>query len=215
MRGHFTQLLFLAAFAWVSCAPPSAETGGVAPLPHVSAPPLDWTPTPAPPPETAPSQVDFVYAALQGRHTGLAEREVRRLAETVVAEAERYQIDPHLILSVMQIESGFYNFAVSGAGAMGLMQIMPHTGEILAAELELDWNGPETLFEPSVNVRMGAYYLRVLNDRYSSWPTALAAYNWGPGRIDWRLRTGRDLPVIYANDVHRVYQRHADAARDS
>ena len=91
----------------------------------------------------------------------------------------------------MHVESRFYNFAVSPVGAIGLMQVMPETGEELAARLGIHWVGPQTLFDPTVNVRLGVAYLRELSDRYDgNLPTALAAYNWGPGHIDRRLRLG-------------------------
>ena len=69
------------------------------------------------------------------------------------------------------------------------------------------YQGPTTLFDPIVNVRLGVAYLRQLSDRYGRIQVALAAYNWGPGRIDRRMRRGTALPVGYANKVLDHYRK--------
>jgi soluble lytic murein transglycosylase len=112
----------------------------------------------------------------------------------------------------MYVESRYYNFAVSPVGAMGLMQVLPPTGEELAAELGIAWLVPQTLFDPHANVKLGVAYLKWLERRYGRLEVALAAYNWGPGHIDRRLRSGRPVPAGYARDVLEVYgqrRRHS------
>jgi soluble lytic murein transglycosylase-like protein len=145
-------------------------------------------------------------AHLQSQHTGLSQREVYELSATVVEEAARHDLDPELVLAVMQVESNCYHMAVSPVGALGLMQLLPSTGEELARHYNIEWRGPETLFDPFVNVKLGVAYLGRLSDRYRSMPTALAAYNWGPGRIDRRLRRGARVPSLYAKQVMRAYE---------
>jgi soluble lytic murein transglycosylase-like protein len=161
----------------------------------------------APPARAGDADLDTVQAHLTryASHTGLTEAEIQELARTLVAEARSYGLDPRLVLAVMHVESRFYNFAVSPVGAIGLMQVMPATGEELAARLGIRWLGPQTLFEPTTNVRMGVAYLRELSDRYGSLPMALAAYNWGPGRIDRRLRLGAAVPEEYPSLVLEAY----------
>jgi soluble lytic murein transglycosylase len=167
-----------------------------APLPAVAAAPAAPTPDPA-------AEIE----ALLARHlTGLAPFEVRRAAEAVIAEAKRNRIEPELVLAVMHTESGYYNFARSPVGALGLMQIMPATGEMLAREAGIPWTGADLLFEPTLNLRLGTRYLALLHARYGNWTRALAAYNWGPGAIDRRLADGESLPVQYTD---RVYARLA------
>ena len=148
-----------------------------------------------------PGEVDWVEAHFLRYLTGLADFEVRRTAETIVSESERLGLDLELVLAVIHTESGFQNFARSRVGALGLIQIMPDTGEMLARELDIPWQGPRTLFDPSVNVRMGTQYLSFLYSKYGNWDGALAAYNWGPRRIDRRLRSGRALPVRYVKKI--------------
>jgi soluble lytic murein transglycosylase-like protein len=179
----------------LSCAFPSAPHGEAA-LPPVSA-------AAAPKRDVA---VDEVEALLARHLTGLARFEVRRTAAALIAESKRNRIDPALVLAVMHTESGYYNFARSPVGALGLMQIMPATGEMLVREQGLAWTGPDMLFDPELNLRLGTRYLAFLHARYGSWPEALAAYNWGPGAIDKKLAEGESLPVQYTN---RVYSRLA------
>lgn len=137
------------------------------------------------------------------RHmTGLAPFEVRRVAVAVLEESKRNHIDPKLVLAVMHTESRFYNFARSPVGALGLMQIMPATGEMLARDAGLEWSGPDTLFAPELNVRLGTRYLAELRARYGTWKGALAAYNWGPAAIDKRLAGGEQMPELYAQQVY-------------
>ena len=137
-------------------------------------------------------RVEAVLAHLLGQQTrtGLTHHELSDLAETVVATADRYQFDHALVLAVIYVESRFDAFAVSPKQALGLMQILPSTGEWMASKLGISWEGPQTLFDPSTNVKIGVAYLRELTDRYGRLETALAAYNWGPTAIDRRLARG-------------------------
>ncbi len=176
-----------------------------------------WSPVPEPlpaPPEaiTAPPQIPTPTARVASRfarfQTGLAPFEIREVSQVIVEESRRNGFDWELILAVIETESSFNNFARSNVGALGLMQIMPPTGRMLAAELGIAWSGAETLFDPVVNVRLGTRYLAALHAKYETWDAALAAYNWGPGAIDRRLRNGRDLPRLYSRAVYaRVGQQ--------
>jgi len=180
---------------------------------HFSAPPAQdlppvslASPTPSAE-ESAPNpMVDRAIRYLKARRTGLSESEIAQVAATIVRDAELHGIDPNLVLAVIHIESRGNTYALSPVGAMGLMQIMPPTGEELAARLGIPWSGSQTLFDPLSNVRMGIAYLKQLENRYGKMSTALAAYNWGPGRIDSRIRHGVALPVVYSGSVLATYQ---------
>jgi len=90
--------------------------------------------------------------------------------------SKKHGVDVDLLRSVMRQESGFKPCAVSVAGAMGLMQIMPDTAEML----KLD-----DPFDPQKNVDAGASFLKMMLDRYQGNVTlALGAYNAGPGKVD-------------------------------
>lgn len=184
---------------------PAWETAAA--LPDVAAPPP--TSVPADPQSTA---VARARARLEryAHRTGLTPQERDALARQIVREAHRHRLDPDLVLAVMHIESLYDSFAVSDKNAMGLMQILPTTGEWLAPQLGIAWRGHQMLFDPIINVRIGVAYLRMLADRYDGdIATALAAYNWGPGHIDGRLRQGEPLPTIYAQSVLAKYDPSA------
>jgi len=153
--------------------------------------------------------VEMIMRRLAIRHTALPERERRALAHTIVREAHRHGLEPSLVVAVIEVESAGYHLAVSHVGAMGLMQLLPSTAEELAGKLEIEWKGPDMLFDPTINVQLGTAYLRELADRYDGDVSiALAAYNWGPGRIDRRLRRGATVPSLYIEQVMRAYDRH-------
>jgi soluble lytic murein transglycosylase len=132
---------------------------------------------------------------------------VRRTAEAIVAEAERNKVELRLVLAVMHLESGYYNFARSPVGALGLMQIMPGTGEMLARESGVRWNGPDDLFDPALNVRLGVRYLALLHGRYGTW------HNWGPGALDRRLAEGEGVPELYVQQVYSRLTRQKTSGR--
>jgi len=148
---------------------------------------------------------------LRGRVTGLHGWQAERLARVIVGEALAVGLSPSLVMAVIEVESGARNFSTSPVGARGLMQLLPETGASVAASLGAAWGGPDTLFDPALNVRLGVRYLRTLIDRYDDLPTALAAYNWGPARIADRMRRGAPIPRAYAE---RVLARYQYASRD-
>jgi soluble lytic murein transglycosylase-like protein len=172
---------------------PPAES----PLPAVSAAPPGFSAVSA----RHEAEVEGVVGYLARRRTGLAPFELRELAHTIVSEARRRGFDPALVLAVVHVESRANTFAVSPVGALGLMQILPSTGEELALQEGVPWRGPHTLFDPLVNVRLGVAYLEQLSRRYGEVSTALAAYNWGPGHIDRRIARGHALPTEYPSLV--------------
>ena len=116
------------------------------------------------------------------------------------------------MIAVIEVESAGYHLAVSHVGAMGLMQLLPATAEELAEKLEIAWTATDTLFDPIINVKLGTAYLRQLADRYDDVSIALAAYNWGPGRIDRRLRRGATVPSRYIEQVRRAVDRYDEVA---
>ena len=115
---------------------------------------------------------------------------VHPYAVHVADAARRFGIPEAWIWAVMRVESGGNARAVSRAGAMGLMQIMPATWGHLRARYGL---GADP-FDVRDNIMAGAAYLREMHDRYGNASAMLAAYNAGPGRYDDYLSRGRPLP---------------------
>lgn len=109
----------------------------------------------------------------------------------VADAARRFGIPEAWIWAVMRVESGGSSRAVSRAGAMGLMQIMPATWAGLRTRYGL---GPDP-FDVRDNIMAGTAYLREMHDRYGSASAMLAAYNAGPGRYEDYLSRGRPLPA--------------------
>ncbi len=100
-------------------------------------------------------------------------------------EAEAYALDPLLFLALLRQESRFDARAVSHAGATGLAQVMPATGEWIATRVAVGDYRHDLLTRPTVSVRFGVWFMGFLLDRYDrDWIAALAAYNGGPGSVD-------------------------------
>lgn len=137
----------------------------------------------------------------ESRPTGLTDADLVRLVPVLIDEARRAGFTPAMVLAVIEVESGGRIRARSHKNALGLMQILPRTGRALAHEAGLPWRGPETLYDPVVNVRLGVRYLEQLVSRFGDVPTALAAYNAGPTRVAGLLATGKPVPRGYANRV--------------
>ena len=112
-------------------------------------------------------------------------------ADHVADAARRFGIPERWIWAVMRVESNGDVRAVSTAGAMGLMQIMPGTWAGLRTRHRL---GSDP-FDPRDNIMAGAAYLRAMHDRYGNVTAMLAAYNAGPGRYEEHLSRGRPLPA--------------------
>ncbi|MFZ5712727.1 MAG: lytic transglycosylase domain-containing protein [Bradyrhizobium sp.] len=109
-----------------------------------------------------------------------------------IAEAsQRFGIPEHWIVAVLRAESAGDVRAVSSAGAMGLMQVMPDTW----AGLRVRYGLGRDPYDPRDNILAGTAYLREMFDRYSNVAAMLAAYNAGPGRYDEHRATGRPLPA--------------------
>jgi soluble lytic murein transglycosylase-like protein len=95
--------------------------------------------------------------------------------EMADAAADRYGLPRALVRGVMAAESGFEPLALSPKGAIGLMQLMPGTAQVLGADPH----------DPAQNVDAGVRYLRDLLEKYNyGLRHALAAYNAGPGAVD-------------------------------
>jgi hypothetical protein len=133
--------------------------------------------------------LDVIKAVVSRYPTRIPPQKGERLAELLVEEGDRVGIDPLFLAAVIRIESAFSTEAISHVGARGLMQVMPATGEEVAAKIGIPWEGPDQLYDLEVNVRLGVYYLDWLLNRYrGSYVFALTAYNRGPTNLGIILR---------------------------
>lgn len=108
----------------------------------------------------------------------------RPFAEAVESAAAEFNLDPALVWAVMREESRFQTDALSGAGALGLMQIMPATGADIAKRLKVELTA-WSLLDVELSIRFGAYYLRAMLNMFDNdLDKALAAYNGGGGNVN-------------------------------
>ncbi|HSG06635.1 MAG TPA: lytic transglycosylase domain-containing protein, partial [Nitrospiria bacterium] len=111
-----------------------------------------------------------------GRDSAYVRVDREALNQMILSASRRHSVESALVKAVVKVESDFDPQAVSGAGAMGLMQLMPGTATLLGV------NNP---FDPFENLSGGTRFLRSLLDRFDNDVTlALAAYHAGPGRVE-------------------------------
>lgn len=107
---------------------------------------------------------------------------------TLQQEAARHGLSIHLVKAIAAAESGFNPRAVSSAGAVGLMQIMPDTARMLGLRADKDKTIEAKLTDPATNARLGARYLSQLLRQFGGrTDLAVAAYNAGPGAVRKRM----------------------------
>jgi len=98
-----------------------------------------------------------------------------KINEAVEQAAKQFDLDPLLVHAVIQVESGYNQYAISHAGAQGLMQLMPATARSL---------GVRNSFDVEENIRAGVRHLKELKETYKDDRLALAAYNAGAGAVN-------------------------------
>ncbi len=102
------------------------------------------------------------------------------LLKTIRYEAQRAGLDPHLVLGLIEVESGFRPYAISHAGARGLMQVMPFWTRLIGDE------DPSRLFDARANLRYGCTILRhYLDIERGDLFRALGRYNGSLGRAEY------------------------------
>lgn len=115
--------------------------------------------------------------------------------QQIQAGASASELDPALVYGLIRQESAFDEQAESPAGAKGLMQIMPKTGQQIAAELKQAWKGQGSLFDPELNIRYGSLYYKTLLRQFNgNHVLSTAAYNAGVNRVKRWLPENQALP---------------------
>lgn len=133
----------------------------------------------------------------------------QRYTAQVKTLADRYGLDPALVMAVIHTESFFNPLAVSRAGAIGLMQVIPRFAgrDAYRYQYEKDWViRPEYLYNPGINIELGTTYLHLLQTRHFSAVRSetkrryltICAYNWGPTAV--RNKIVRKNPVDAMSD---------------
>lgn len=126
-------------------------------------------------------------------------KRLRKYLPYTLQTAQKYQVDPFWVLSVMWTESHFIEHAKSHVKARGLMQIMPGTGHYLANLLDLDFPKSRKervnfIYNVNTNIEMGVFYLKYLLKRFrGNYVLATVAYNMGPGWVINHIKKGRTV----------------------
>ena len=138
----------------------------------------------------------------------------KKYKSEVMHNAKEYNLSPVLVASVINIESGYDESAISKAGAVGLMQLLPETAYDCADRLGMSVTYEE-LFDKSTNLMLGCYYLRYLLDLFDgNLVNSLCAYNWGLGNVRSWIELGNvdengtitNIPVEETRDYLKKYR---------
>ncbi len=167
------------------------------------------------------SQVHYVLEIIRSTKRKKSEKDASELAQLIVAESYRANYDPLFVASVIKAESTFNHRAVSYAGAKGLMQILPGTGQYVSKRNRLAWKGSQTLHNPEYNLQLGIAYLKELEKNFKGdRELALIAYNWGPANVMSAAQGKKRFPsssVRYAKGIissHDKWRRELDSRRN-
>ncbi|WP_246183841.1 transglycosylase SLT domain-containing protein [Pandoraea anhela] len=153
-----------------------------------------------------------LYDALS-RHPNL-----KKLTPVISQAAQKFHVDAALLKAVIAAESGFDSDAVSPKGAVGLMQVLPATGERYGLRSDARRTVAEKLTDPRINVLTGARYLRDLQARYPDrLELVLASYNAGEGAV---ARHADQIPPYaetrdYVAAVLALYRRFSPDGGDA
>jgi soluble lytic murein transglycosylase len=141
----------------------------------------------------------------QGKYRKMA----KRITRAILAQASKYELDPVFIMAIIQSESSFDPDTRGDAGEIGLMQILPATGEWMAKKTGIAWKGPRSLANPVTNIRIGAAYVNYLRERFDNHGRLyLAAYNMGPKNVNRALAKSiwpKDYPIRVMNNYVDFY----------
>ncbi len=111
----------------------------------------------------------------------------KRYSKYVQKYAQAYGIEENLVYAVIKAESGFYPYAHSSKGAMGLMQITEGTLEWIGEQINLEVKNP---YDIEKNIQAGTWYLAKLKEQFDDIDLMIIAYNAGPGKTKEWIKDG-------------------------
>lgn len=148
---------------------------------------------------------NFIVSKFREAWPQYSESAIFSIANTLINESNRAQMDPLFVMAVIQQESKFDPTIVGGHGELGLMQIRPKTARWIAAKNKITLESDKGLFVPSTNIKIGILYLKYLNQKYGNAKYSTAAYNMGPKNLR-RILASEQEPEIYHSQVFKNYK---------
>ena len=162
----------------------------------------------------APAEV-LVHAVLKENLPKKDLEIARPLANEIIVQSKRYDMDPFFVLAVIATESSFNGHMVGLVGERGLMQIRPETAQYIAKKEGLEYLGAHSLAQPITNIRIGTAYLNYLREKFDGSPNRyISAYNMGPTKVVQLYRQAKK-PSQYTQKVMRHYIAFYEYARRS
>lgn len=132
--------------------------------------------------------------------------------EFVLHYAKEYNLDEALVFAIIKNESNFNPYAKSTSGALGLMQIMPRTGQWIASELGVEYYS-NILYDEETNIRFGCFYLNYLYSKFNNLDIVICAYNAGEVAVKKWLDSDGNLDVSKI-DYTETYNYYTHVIRD-
>lgn len=130
----------------------------------------------------------------------------KKIADTIISQAEKHGLDPMFVMSVIKTESYFNPDAVGGVGELGLMQLRPETAKWIDEKQKISFKGKKDLKNPLYNITVGTAYLAYLRDHFDNAAAMyLPAYNAGPNKVK-SLFEKKSPPVQYSLKVMKNYK---------
>jgi len=225
VRVSAVRCLAVAGFAALAAAPLSARADvwgyiDAEGRPHVATEKLDEryqlfykgrsSADAAPPAPVPAADAALAQTAIYRRVVG--HPNVERFEPLIARHARRHGVDAALVKAVVAVESAFEPDAVSPKGALGLMQVIPETGERYGVSADRKRTVEQKLLDPTINIDVGTRYLRDLLALFADdVALALAAYNAGEATV---LKYGRTVPsfpetrefVSLVRQFHALYR---------
>lgn len=119
-----------------------------------------------------------------------------KYVELIEKNAKTYSINISLVQAVIWTESKYKSDAKSGAGAIGLMQLMPETAKWCAENIGIEYDEAMLIY-PDYNIKLGTYYLSYLFDKFKCERLAVIAYNAGEGNVAKWLASNENFDIPF------------------
>ncbi len=154
--------------------------------------------------EGADNIAEFINSSTKNLLPKAHKKSAHEISSIIMRESEKYGFDPIFLMAVIQNESSFNPRMKGGAGEIGLMQIKPDTAEWIAKTYKLSYKGAQSLYNPEINISIGAAFLNKLRTQFSNSNLYLSAYNAGAKRVRMMI-SEKNTPKIYASAVMKRY----------